>query len=72
MKRLLPAPLLSASLFVLWLVLNQSVSAGHLLLAAVLSVSAAAAHERDCAPAAARPPTGPAPALDPDRGNRRM
>jgi len=38
MKRLLPAPLLSASLFVLWLVLNQSVSAGHLLLAAVLSI----------------------------------
>ena len=38
MKRLLPAPLLSASLFALWLVLNQSVSAGHLLLAAVLSI----------------------------------
>ena len=38
MKRLLPAPLLSASLFALWLTLNQSVSPGHLLLAAVLSI----------------------------------
>jgi multicomponent K+:H+ antiporter subunit E len=36
--RLLPAPLLSASLFALWLVLNQSLSAGHLLLAAVLGL----------------------------------
>jgi len=39
MKRLLPAPLLSAALFVLWLVLNQSVAAGHVLLAAVLAVA---------------------------------
>jgi multicomponent K+:H+ antiporter subunit E len=31
-KRLLPAPLLSLALFALWLVLNQSLSAGHLLL----------------------------------------
>jgi len=38
MKGLFPAPLLSASLFVLWLVLNQSLSAGHLLLAAVLAL----------------------------------
>jgi multicomponent K+:H+ antiporter subunit E len=38
MKRLLPTPLLSATLFALWLVLNQSLSAGHLLLAAVLSL----------------------------------
>jgi multicomponent K+:H+ antiporter subunit E len=37
-KRLLPAPLLSASLFALWLVLNQSLSAGHLLLAALLGL----------------------------------
>ncbi|HEX4986162.1 MAG TPA: Na+/H+ antiporter subunit E [Burkholderiales bacterium] len=39
MKRLLPAPLLSAALFALWLVLNQSVDAGHLLLAAILAVA---------------------------------
>ncbi len=38
MKRLLPAPLLSAALFLLWLVLSDSVSPGHLLLAALLAV----------------------------------
>jgi multicomponent K+:H+ antiporter subunit E len=38
MKRVFPAPLLSASLFGLWLVLNQSLSAGHVLLAAVLAL----------------------------------
>lgn len=37
MKRLLPAPLLSAALFVLWLLLNRSTSPGHLLLAALLA-----------------------------------
>lgn len=39
MKRLLPAPLLSASLFALWLVLNQPVGAGQILLAAILAVA---------------------------------
>ena len=38
MKRLLPSPLLSVALFVLWLLLSRSVSAGHLILAAVLAV----------------------------------
>ncbi len=38
MKRLLPSPLLSVCLFVLWLLLSRSVSAGHLILAAVLAV----------------------------------
>lgn len=38
MKRLLPAPLLSAALFALWLLLNESLSAAHLLLAALLAV----------------------------------
>jgi multicomponent K+:H+ antiporter subunit E len=38
MKRLFPAPLLSASLFGLWLVLNQSLSLEHVLLAAVLGL----------------------------------
>lgn len=38
MNWLLPYPLLSASLLVLWLVLNQSVSPGHLVLGAVLAV----------------------------------
>lgn len=39
MKRILPAPLLSAGLFALWLVLNGSVSAGHVVLAAVLAIA---------------------------------
>jgi multicomponent K+:H+ antiporter subunit E len=37
MKRLLPTPLLSAALFVTWLMLNESASTGHLLLAALLA-----------------------------------
>ncbi|MCM2346466.1 Na+/H+ antiporter subunit E [Acidovorax soli] len=37
MKRLLPAPLLSTALFVLWLLLNQSLSPGHLLLALLVA-----------------------------------
>lgn len=37
MKRLLPSPLLSLCLFVAWLMLNESTSAGHLLLAALLA-----------------------------------
>lgn len=36
MKRLFPAPWLSLALWVLWLVLNLSVSPGNLLLGAVL------------------------------------
>jgi multicomponent K+:H+ antiporter subunit E len=36
--RLLPSPLLSALLFLAWLMLNESVSAGHLLLALVLAL----------------------------------
>lgn len=38
MKRLLPTPLLSLALFALWLLLNQSASPGHLLLALLLAV----------------------------------
>lgn len=38
MKRLLPAPLLSVALFLLWLLLNQSLSAGHMLLGAILGL----------------------------------
>ena len=38
MKRLLPSPLLSIALFLLWLLLSRSVSAGHLILAGVLAV----------------------------------
>lgn len=37
MKRLLPAPLLSVSLFAFWLVLNRSTSPGHLLIAALVA-----------------------------------
>ena len=40
MSRLFPAPLLSVALFVLWLLLNLSVSAGNLLLGAALGVLA--------------------------------
>lgn len=39
MKRWLPAPLLSAALFVLWLLLNRSLSAAHLLLALGLALT---------------------------------
>lgn len=35
MKRILPAPLLSVSLFLLWLLLNHSLSAGHVVLGAI-------------------------------------
>jgi multicomponent K+:H+ antiporter subunit E len=38
MKYVFPAPLLSASLFGLWLVLNQSLSVEHVLLGAVLGL----------------------------------
>ena len=40
MKRLFPAPLLSLACGLLWLVLNQSVSPGNLLLGALLGVLA--------------------------------
>lgn len=36
MKRVFPAPLLSASLFAMWIVLNRSASPGTLLLAAII------------------------------------
>lgn len=39
MKRLLPAPLLSAVLFALWLLLNRSLSPGQLVMAAVIGIS---------------------------------
>lgn len=39
MKRLLPAPLLSATLFVSWLMLNQSASPGNLVLAAIFAIA---------------------------------
>ena len=39
MKRLLPAPLLSAALLLCWLMLNQSASAGNWLLGSVLAVA---------------------------------
>ncbi|MBS0390943.1 MAG: Na+/H+ antiporter subunit E [Comamonadaceae bacterium] len=39
MKRMLPAPLLSLGLCVTWLLLNQSLSPGHVLLALVLGLA---------------------------------
>lgn len=38
LMRILPAPLLSAALGALWLLLNQSLSPGHLLIAAMLAI----------------------------------
>ena len=40
MSWFLPYPLLSAALIVLWLLLNQSVSAGHIILGSVIAVLA--------------------------------
>ena len=42
MKRWLPFPLLAASLFVMWLLLTQSFSAGQVILGAVVALLAAA------------------------------
>lgn len=39
MERLFPAPLLSVALAGMWLLLNHSVSAGHLILAAIVGVA---------------------------------
>lgn len=36
-KRLLPSPVVSANLFLTWLLLNESASVGHLLIAALLA-----------------------------------
>jgi multicomponent K+:H+ antiporter subunit E len=38
MKRWLPAPLLSAALLALWLLLNQSIAPGHLLIGALAAL----------------------------------
>lgn len=38
MKRLLPHPFLSLILFVVWLLLNNSIAPGHILLAAILAL----------------------------------
>lgn len=38
MKKILPAPLISLGLFAVWLLLNRSLSAGHLLLALLLAL----------------------------------
>jgi len=39
MRRLVPAPLLSALLFALWLLLNRTLGAGHVLLALALALA---------------------------------
>ncbi|ABM33852.1 Na+/H+ antiporter subunit E [Paracidovorax citrulli] len=39
MKRLFPAPLLSVALAGMWLLLNHSMSAGHLILAAIVGLA---------------------------------
>lgn len=38
LRAVIPAPLLSASLFAMWLVLARSASAGHLLIALILAI----------------------------------
>ncbi len=40
MSRLLPYPLLSMALLGMWLLLNQSVSVGHLILGAIIAIAA--------------------------------
>jgi multicomponent K+:H+ antiporter subunit E len=40
MKRLVPHPLLAVALFVMWLLLNQSVSPGHLFLGLIVALVA--------------------------------
>lgn len=40
MNRWLPSPILSASLLVMWLLLNQSLSPGQLLIGAILAIAA--------------------------------
>ncbi len=39
MRRLLPYPIISASLLALWLLLNQTISPGHVLIGAVIAVA---------------------------------
>lgn len=39
LRMLMPSPLLSATLFISWLMLNTSISVGHLLLALLMAVS---------------------------------
>lgn len=38
MRRVVPSPLMSGALFVLWLLLNQSISPGHILLAVTVAL----------------------------------
>lgn len=46
MRRVFPYPLLSASLLVMWLLLNQSLGLGHILLGAIIGMAAAWATAR--------------------------
>ena len=46
MKHLIPAPLISLLLFIIWPMLNASLSAGHLLLAALLALGIPLCTER--------------------------
>ena len=57
MKRLLPSPLLSLFLFCLWLIMNQTLAPGHLLLAGALAllVPALTAGTRPLRPRIRRP-----------------
>jgi len=41
LKRVFPYPLLSASLLVMWLLLNQSLGVGHILLGAIIGICTA-------------------------------
>lgn len=38
MRRVFPSPWMSGTLFILWLLLNQSISAGHIVLAAAVAL----------------------------------
>lgn len=39
MRRILPAPLLSVALFLMWLLLNHSLSAGHMVLGVIFAIA---------------------------------
>ena len=60
MKKILPAPLVSFGLFVVWLLLNRSLSPGHLLLALLLALGLPVLFTLGCARKGARAPPGSA------------
>lgn len=54
MKRWLPFPLLAAALLLLWLLLNETLAIGHVILGAAIAIASALAYARLQAPGAKR------------------